>query len=126
MPLASDIMKGGVSAVSAIAMGGQVNRDVVAAGSTQSDATLLQASNNIVASADGTKGVRLPAVQAGESVLVLNNAGSSLKVYPPLGAAISVPGSGMGSANAAYTQTTYAVVAYMCLSPTQWVPNKSA
>ena len=67
MPLASDIMKGGVSAVSAIAMGGQVNRDVVAAGSTQSDATLLQASNNIVASADGTKGVRLPAVQIGRA-----------------------------------------------------------
>lgn len=126
MPLASDVMKGGVSAVSAIAFGGQTNRDLAAAGSVQADATLITASNTIVTAADGTKGVRLPSVQAGESVLIVNNSGSSLKVYPPLGSAISVPASGMGSANAAYTQTTYAVVNYYCLSPTQWVPNKSA
>lgn len=126
MALAKDIMGGGLSAGSAIALGGQVNTALAAAGSAQGSATAITASNTIVTGADGTKGVILPAVQPGESVVIVNNSGSSLKVYPPVGSAIAVPASGMGSANAAYTQTTYSIVTFLCLSATQWVPNKSA
>lgn len=79
----------------------------------------------VVASADGTKGVVLSG-QPGDSVLVFNNSASTLKVYPPTGAAIAVPGTGLGSANAAYSHTTYATCEYFCLTTTQWVVQKSA
>jgi hypothetical protein len=57
---------------------------------------------------------------------VFNNSGSTLKVYPNSGAAIAVPGTGLGSANASYAHTTYAVVQYKKITSTQWLPIKSA
>jgi len=63
-----------------------VDTTLVAAGSTQADATEIRATVAVptAASTDGTKGVRLPAgVAAGETVFVKNIAGSAvaLKVY---------------------------------------------
>lgn len=126
MTLATDIIGAGFSPMQALAIGGQVNTSLASAGSVQGNATLVNVSNCIVTGADGTKGVILPAGNTGDSVLIVNNSASSLKVYPPSGAAIAVPGTGLGSANAAYTHTTFAVVQYTCLNSTQWVPNKSA
>ena len=57
---------------------------------------------------------------------LFNNSGSTLKVYPNSGAAIAVPGTGLGSANASYAHTTYAVVEYKKITSTQWLPKKSA
>lgn len=108
----------------ASAIGG-VYTTFAAAGSTNADATPVGASLSIVTAADGTKGVILTG-QVGDSITIINNSASTLKVYPTSGAAIAVPGSGMGTADAAYSHTTYAVVTYTCLTSTQWVPNKSA
>lgn len=119
MALAKEIMGGGLSAMSAIAIGGGAG-STAAAGSSQTDATLIPTSTNIVTAADGTKGVILPACQPGESVIIFNNSGSTLKVYPPTGAAISVGGTGLGSANAAFSQLTYKTARYQCQSSTQW------
>lgn len=76
------------------------NSTLVAAGSTQTDATELTATVNLptAASTDGTKGVKLPSnAQAGETVYVFNRAGSlvNLKVYSNLstGTIDSVAGS---------------------------------
>ena len=123
MTLAAEVMGAGFSAGQAVALGG-TTATVAAAGSAQGDATAIKASNVIVTGADGTVGVILPAGYG--SVTIFNNAGSTLKVYPPSGAAIAVPGSGAGTQNAAYSHTTYAVVTYTRYSSTQWVPNKSA
>ena len=95
--------------------------NVTATGSVQGDAALLGASMTVVASADGTKGVILPAGQAGDEAWVFNNAASTLKVYPPTGAAISVSGTGLGSANTAFSHLTFKVSLYKCLSSTQWL-----
>lgn len=124
MALSKDVMGGGFSAGQALALGGQY-KAITAAGSTQADATTLSATNCVVASADGTKGVVLNG-EIGDSVWVFNNSGSALKVYPNSGAAIAVPGTGLGSANAAYSHTTYAVVVYKKITSTQWLPVKSA
>lgn len=121
---AKDIMGGGFSAGQALALGGRYAA-ITAAGSTQTDATTLSATNCVVAGADGTKGVILDG-DVGDTVVVFNNSGSTLKVYPNSGAAIAVPGTGLGSANAAYSHTTYAVVSYKKITSTQWLPNKSA
>ncbi len=127
MALAANIMRGGISAISAAATNGtSFNSAVAAAGTTQTDATLITQDIAIVTGASGTNGVRLPAAQPGDSVVIFNSSASSLLVYPPTGAAIAVPGTGLGSANASYAHTTRAVVQYICISSTQWMPNKSA
>jgi hypothetical protein len=120
MALAKELMGAGFSAGQAIASGGAYAA-VVAAGSAQGDATLIGASMNMVTGADGSKGVRLPAAQVGDELWVFNNAGSTLKVYPPSGAAISVGGTGVGSGDAAFSQLTYKASLYKCLTATQWL-----
>jgi len=55
---------------------------VVAAGSAQGDATAVADGFSLVTSADGTKGVKLPAAAAGGFCAIKNNAASSLKIYP--------------------------------------------
>ncbi len=124
MALAKDVMGGGFSAGQAAALGGGYAA-VTAAGSTAADAASLTASNSVVAGADGTKGVILVG-QVGDSQTVFNNSASSLNVYPTSGGSIAVPGSGVGTTDAAYSHTTFAVVTYTRLTNTQWVPNKSA
>lgn len=124
MALAKEVMGGGFSAGQAKALGGGYQA-VTATGSTQTDAATLSSSNCVVASADGTKGVILNG-DVGDSVTVFNNSASTLKVYPNTGAAIAVPATGLGSANAAYSHTTYAVVTYRKITTTQWLPLKSA
>ena len=108
----------------ASAVGGQYNA-VTAAGSSQATAASISASMAVVAGADGTKGVILKG-QPGDEVWIFNNAGSTLKVYPPTGAAIAVVGTGVGTANAAFSQLTYKTTIYKCLTSTQWLANTSA
>ena len=124
MALAKDIMGAGFSGGQATGLGGQY-ASIAATGSAQGDAATLTASNVVVTAADGTKGVILNG-QVGDSVIVFNNSASTLKVYPPTGAAIAVPGTGLGSANAAYSHTTYAACTYTCFTTTQWIVEKSA
>lgn len=121
MAYAKEIMGGGLSAGQAQAIGGQYN-GIVALGSAQSDAAPLTSSLSVVTAADGTKGVILPAGQVGDAVTIFNNSASTLKVYPPSGAAIAVVGTGVGSANSAHSALTYKTVTYICFSSTQWVP----
>jgi hypothetical protein len=124
MALSKELLGGGFSAGQAHALGGGYNA-ITAAGSAQTDAATLTATNCVVASADGTKGVILSG-DVGDSVWVFNNSASTLKVYPNSGAAIAVPATGLGSANASYAHTTYAVVVYKKITSTQWLPVKSA
>lgn len=125
MALSKDVMGGGFSAGQARALGGNY-ASIAATGSTIADAALLTASNCVVTAADGTKGVQLSG-NIGDSVTVFNNSGSTLKVWPGSSSeAIAVPGTGLGSAAAAYDHTTYAVVTYTKITATQWLPNKSA
>lgn len=124
MAYASELVGVGIAPVTASGMGGAYAA-ITAAGSSQTDATALTASNCVVASADGTKGVILKG-QVGDEVWVFNNSGSTLKVYPTTGAAISVAGTGLGSANAAFSQLTYKTTMYKCVTSTQWLAITSA
>ena len=125
MALSKDLLGGGFSAGQAQALGGNYTT-TAATGSALASAALITASNTIVTGADGTKGVYLSA-NVGDSVWIFNNSGSSLKVYPGSASeAIAVPGTGLGTGGAAYTQTTYSNCEYIKISPTQWLVQKSA
>ena len=125
MAFAREIMGGGISAGAARAICGQ-GASLAATGTVQGDAALVKASTTIVTAADGNTGVILPASKAGEWCTLFNNSGSTLKVYPPTGAAISVAGTGLGSANTAFSQLTYKSTMYICQSSTQWFAITSA
>lgn len=128
MTLAKELIGVGVPALQAITIPNGVPTSLAATGSVQGDAALIGSGTVQVTAADGTKGVILPAANPGESVVIVNNSGSTLKVYPPSGAAIGVPGTSFSAAtaNAAYSHTTFAVVTYTCYSSTLWMVNKSA
>lgn len=125
MALSKDVMGGGFSAGQARALGGGYAA-ITATGSSLATAATLTASNCVVAGADGTKAVKLVG-EIGDELWVFNNSASTLKVYPGTSSeAISVPGTGLGSAAAAYDHTTYAVVVYKKVTSTQWLLTKSA
>lgn len=127
MALAREIMQGGLSAGQAKGIcGGAASIAATGASSSQALAAPITTSTAIITGGDGTKSVILPAVGPGESVTLFNNSGSTVPVFPPTGAAICVPGTGLGSANASYAHTTYALCTYTCQSATQWFVNKSA
>lgn len=118
MTMALEAMGGGLSAGAVIALGGR-GATLAATGSVQGDGAVPAASINIVTGADGTKGITLPAMNLGDEVWIFNNSASTLKVYPPTGSAITVTGTGLGTANAAYSHLTFKTVMYKCQSATQ-------
>jgi hypothetical protein len=122
MTLAKEVI--GTSGSTALTMGGTYST-VAATGSAQGDAAAVGSSLCVVTAADGTKGVILGG-DIGDEYLIVNGAASTLKVYPPSGAAITVPGTGLGSANTAYSQTLWAVCRYQRLTATQYSVMKSA
>lgn len=121
MAYAKELVGAALSPITAATIGGQY-ATIAAAGSTQSDATTVGSSMSLVTAADGTKGVILLAGMPGDEVTIFNNSGSTLKVYPPTNSAIAVPGTGVGTANAAYSQLTYKATCYKYFTSTQIVP----
>ncbi len=116
-PIAAQYMaNGGVAAVTATSS------------STLATAVELAAGINRVTGSDG---VRLPNCEAGGSVIVINDTGSSIKVWPPTGGAIQIPGTSFGSAvvGTQTTQTLYSTIEYICVvagAASLWAINKSA
>ena len=125
MAFAREIMGGGISAGAARAICGQ-GASLAATGTVQGDAAEIKSAVTIITGADGTKGTKLPASKAGEWCITFNNSGSTCKMYPPTGAAISVAGTGLGSANTAFSHLTYACTLWICQSSTQWLAVTSA
>jgi hypothetical protein len=111
MAFAREIMGGGLSAGTSSAIGGQ-GGTVAATGSASTDAALVPSSICIVTAADGTKGVILPACPPGDEVWLFNNAGSTLKVYPPSGGKIVLSGTGLGTTDAAHSLLTFKTGVY--------------
>ena len=118
MSFAYECMQGGLSAGTAKALGGH-GASGAAAGTSQATGTVPKSSILIATGADGTKGITLPAMEIGDECWVFNNSGSTLKVYPPSGSAIPVTGTGLGTADAAYSLLTYKTGLFKCQSATQ-------
>lgn len=119
MALASDIMKGGVSAITAKAMQGQVNSAVAAAGTGISDATALTKSVNVVTS--GTGGVQIPNGEISDEVEVCNLTSAAITVYPPTSSQINAL-----SASAGFLLAPNTAVKVKKFTSTRWMGFLSA
>lgn len=89
MALQQDVMGGGASAVLTRGIIGTIQRDVVAAGTTQQDATGLGCAINVVTTVPSGAGVKLPTTFDSDYVLVKNEGANTLKIYPVVGKRIN-------------------------------------
>lgn len=122
MPLAKNVMKGGVSAGAAQAING--NASVVnytAAGTTQGTAKAIVADTNIVTTATTGQGVILYAGMPGDSQMVYNATTADIRVYPPSGGNFN-----QLAANIGFVLASYTAVKCHCVSKTQWLGFLSA
>lgn len=88
--LQNRILGAGVSAQAVHGMTGGVANTLTAAGTTTADALLLGlvVNHNVTTTASGT-GVRVPALNPGESIMILNSGANTLSVYPASGGTIN-------------------------------------
>jgi len=125
MALAKEMVGAGFSPGQASGSGGQY-ATIAATGSAITDAARITASMVTVSAADGTKGVFLDGM-VGDEVWLFNNSASTLKVYgDSASVAISVAGTGLGTAGTAFAQLTYKSTLYKKFTSTQWIALTSA
>lgn len=122
MALASDIMKGGVSAQTAKAINGQVKSSISAAGTTISTATDLTSSINVIGTAAASSGVQLPSAEIGDEVDILNLGANSVTVYPD-SSSVSINALSAGSGFLLATNTAVKLRKY---TSTKWMGFLSA
>ena len=82
MALAARMMGGGISAAQALAINGDLNTSVSAAGTTQGTATAINAGIVIVTTAAASSGVILPACMPGDEMDILNLGSNAVTIYP--------------------------------------------
>lgn len=115
MALAEELVGVGVPPVQAIVI---PNGNVTAVTATTSSTTLTAVViKSGIARVTGSDGVKLPAMNPGSQVLIVNDTGSTVKVWPPAGGAIQITGTsfGLAVADAAYSLTLFASVTFTCV-----------
>ena len=123
MPLAKNVMRGGVSAAAARAINGnEVQSALTAAGTTQGTATAAEGDLNVVTTATTGQGVVLSSYAvAGDDQVVYNNTTADIRVYPPSGGNFN-----QLSANAGFVLAPYTAARCMKVTSTLWVGFLSA
>jgi hypothetical protein len=117
MALIKDLMGAGLAPLAAKHIVGTVTDGITAAGSSsQANSTALYtAINNVEAGAANT-GVRLPAGQAGDTMVVGNSKADTLFIYPPTGGTING-----GSTNAKVDILTLHGALCVCVNSLDWI-----
>ena len=129
MALAEELVRVGIAPLAAKTIPhGTVAAVTATSSGTITTATVLSAGINVVTGSDS---VKLPACNAGSSVIVINDTGSSIKVFPPTGGAIQIPGTSFALAvvGTETTHTTFATIEYICVvagAASLWAIKKSA
>jgi hypothetical protein len=92
-----------------------VANNITAVGSTQATAAVLTNTDIAVVQFGPGAGVALPASAVGAEVVIINNSGGAINVYPPSGATID-----WLAANAAYSLGDKSKLTFVCTSASQW------
>lgn len=121
MPIQTRIIASGIPPLAATNIIGDMSAALTAAGTTQTDATLMSAGQNYFGTVTSSTGGKLPAVNVGDSVYVINGGASTLSVYGQLGESIT-----NGSANAAFSVATLKSCLFTKVTDTLWFVLLSA
>ena len=82
MAFPSRIMGAGNSSLSAQVICGEGAVGLVATGTTAADALQLNVSNNTITTSAASTGVKLPPTEVGAQVIVRNDSGQTVTIYP--------------------------------------------
>lgn len=88
---------------------------ISAAGTVQSNATVLTTEFNTVSTVNSGQGVKLPVSVAGMTIVITNTSANNLLVYPATSGIINSQ-----VVNTAYTQIAGSTIQYVAMSSTQW------
>ena len=123
MPLAKNVMRGGVSAAAARALNGnEVQSALTAAGTTQATAVAMEGDLNVITTGTTGQGGILSAYAiAGDDQVVYNATSADLRVYPPVGGNMN-----QLAANSGFVLAPYTAVRCQKVTATQWVGFMSA
>jgi hypothetical protein len=89
MTLPSRVLGSGVSQLSTVAICGDGQDDIVAAGTSAGNATQLVAIFNSIDTSTAGSGVKLPPTEMGAVIMVANSGAHSVTVYPQTGSSIN-------------------------------------
>ena len=129
MTTANELVRVGVPpGAASVIPSGTVAAVTATSSSTQANAVVLSAGLNRITGSDG---VALPASNPGDFFTLINDTSSTIKVWPPTGGAIQIPGTsfGLAVANAAGSLTTFSTAVYTCVvggTASLWACDKSA
>ena len=88
--IARELLGSGFSPLQVVAVSGSRNTAVAAAGATQGTATSIVSSLNVVTTCtEAASGVILPVNDIADVITVVNATSANLRVYPPVGGALS-------------------------------------
>ena len=123
MPLAKNVMRGGVSAGAARALNGnEVQSALTAAGTTQGAAVAMEGDVNVISTATtGQGGVLSSQSVPGDEQIVYNSTSVDILVYPPVGGNFN-----QLAANTGFVLAPYTAVKCKKVTSTQWVGFLSA
>lgn len=122
MSLQARMVVAGMSAAAAAASQGTSANNLTAAGNSQATASSLGADQNRFTTVAASTGCILPAMNPGDSIVVVNAGANPLALYPPVGGQINALGN-----NAAYTiaiATPFCTI--NCFTTTQYHAFQSA
>jgi hypothetical protein len=115
MAFPSRIMGAGNSSLTAQVICGDGAVGLVATGSTAADALQLSLSNNTITTSAASTGVKLPPTETGAEMIIFNNSGQTITVYP------YNTSSTMNNAAASVTLATGKTMLVKATSATTWV-----
>ena len=108
MAIPSRVLGSGINNLSTVAICGDGNAAVTAAGTSAGDATAITYVYNNVTTVAAGAGVKLPPTEMGETIIVRNGGANPLTVYP-YDAGSSINSAGSGLINAGCSAMFYAV-----------------
>jgi len=116
MTIKQNLVGSGLAPSSATAVLGSASAGLVATGTTQADALIIQVSNNQYTTVAAGTGAVIPSfTQPGDVIRVFNNGANTLLVYPPLGGAIN-----NGATNAGFSVAANKGAQFTMVSATLW------
>lgn len=111
----------GLSSVLSLNIGGNSAKGKTATGASQATALPLPADIVTFSTVAASTGTILPAMNAGDSVVISNQGANALSVYPPVGGTINAL-----SANTAFSQTAAKTAIYHCIDALTYLALLSA
>lgn len=116
MAIPSRLMGSGTPAGQTAAIVGDTVTGLTAAGSTNADALQLSAVNNRVTTTAAGTGVRLPPLEVGAMVTVMNSGANALLVYPGTGNQINA----LTATTQGFSVAAGGRAAFIAFAPTVW------